>query len=136
MLYRRYPYVARQYVISLGLSPSRSTAGTYLRILTIAPMEIRRRKTNRAPSTSQTKTKTSQLLTSLSGEEEGRWEFEGKYVFMLQMDGPGERVVRTVEFLDSKKTHELRPLMRTARKRLEAREGKGDSAGMEERGVL
>jgi len=47
------------------------------------------------------------------GEEE--WVYEGEYIFMLWMDESGEKIVRTVEFLDSKGTVEkLGALMKRA----------------------
>lgn len=59
-------------------------------------------------------------------EEEEDWEYEGEYVFLLEMDESGEKVVRTMEFLDSKKTEEgIRPLVKKARERLAVEEGSG-----------
>jgi len=50
------------------------------------------------------------------GLSKGEWVYEGEYVFMFWMDESGERIERTVEFLDSKGTEEvLRPLMVRAR---------------------
>ncbi len=50
------------------------------------------------------------------GDDEEGWVYEGEYVFMLWMDESGEKVVRVVEFLDSKGTIErLGVLMRRAR---------------------
>jgi hypothetical protein len=65
------------------------------------------------------------------GIPEEEWEYTGEYVFMLSMDEAGEKVVRTVEFLDSKATDEkLRPLMKRARQNRERRlEPEGESAG-------
>lgn len=59
------------------------------------------------------------------------WVYEGEYVFLLEMDESGERVVRTVEFLDSKKTEEgIRPLVKKARERLTVEEGNGGGKGV------
>lgn len=56
-------------------------------------------------------------------EEEVSWEYEGEYMFVLEMDASGEKVRRVVEFLDSKKTlGGIVPLMRKANERLAARE--------------
>jgi ketosteroid isomerase-like protein len=47
------------------------------------------------------------------------WEYEGEYIFILFMDATGEKIVRVVEFLDSKKTGaQLQPLMKRARENL------------------
>lgn len=52
-------------------------------------------------------------------EGEDDWEYEGEYVFMLEMDATGEKVVRCVEFLDSLKTQNgLRPLAKRAKERV------------------
>jgi uncharacterized radical SAM superfamily Fe-S cluster-containing enzyme len=52
----------------------------------------------------------------MGGEEVERWRYKGEYMFMLWMDESGEKVVRVVEFLDSKGTADvLMPLMRRAR---------------------
>lgn len=60
------------------------------------------------------------------GAEEVSWEYEGEYVFVLEMDASGERVRRVVEFLDSKKTDGgIRPLVKMAKERLAARAGGG-----------
>ncbi|KUI66982.1 hypothetical protein VM1G_01922 [Cytospora mali] len=57
------------------------------------------------------------------GSGEGKWVFEGEYVFMLWMDESGEKIRRTVEFLDSKATEDgLRLLMKRANEKV----GKGD----------
>ncbi|KAL1872052.1 hypothetical protein Daus18300_004421 [Diaporthe australafricana] len=49
-----------------------------------------------------------------------KWDYEGEYVFMMWMDETGEKVVRTVEFLDSKATeYELRPLLKTANEKMQ-----------------
>lgn len=56
-------------------------------------------------------------------EEEVSWEYEGEYMFVLEMDASGGKVRRVVEFLDSKKTvGGIVPLMRKANERLAARE--------------
>lgn len=58
--------------------------------------------------------------------EEGGWEYEGEYVFMLTMDASGKKVVRVVEVLDSLKTErDLIPLMSRAKSRAAALEGNG-----------
>jgi hypothetical protein len=50
------------------------------------------------------------------------WVYEGEYVFMFWMDESGEKIVRTVEFLDSEGTNKvLRPLMKRARDNREKR---------------
>lgn len=47
------------------------------------------------------------------------WDYEGEYVFMLEMDATGEKIVRCVEFLDSLKTQNgLRPLAKKAKERV------------------
>jgi hypothetical protein len=52
------------------------------------------------------------------------WVYEGEYVFMFWMDESGEKIVRTVEFLDSEGTNKaLRPLMKRARENREKRGG-------------
>lgn len=48
------------------------------------------------------------------GVSEEEWAFKGEYVFMLFMDETGEKIVRTVEFLDSEATNRLRGLMHRA----------------------
>jgi hypothetical protein len=53
------------------------------------------------------------------GKSEEEWEFGGEYVFMFTMDESGEKIVRTVEFLDSVATQELLGLMQRARGNLE-----------------
>ena len=58
----------------------------------------------------------------LSKEE---WEYHGEYVFMLYMNGVGDKVVKVVEFLDSKATVEkLMPLNKRAKANLERTKGK------------
>jgi len=50
-------------------------------------------------------------------EDKEMWTYKGEYVFMLWMDASGEKVVRVIEFLDSKGTTDvLMPMMRRARK--------------------
>lgn len=58
----------------------------------------------------------------LAGEEDReKWEFEGEYVFMFWMDETGGKIVRTVEFLDSKGTeYGLRPLLKRANEKMQA----------------
>lgn len=51
-------------------------------------------------------------------EERKKWEFEGEYVFMFWMDESGEKIVRTVEFLDSKATEAARPLLKAANEKM------------------
>jgi hypothetical protein len=47
---------------------------------------------------------------------EAEWAYEGEYVFMLTMDESGDKIVKTVEFLDSKQTADrLMGLMKRAR---------------------
>lgn len=49
------------------------------------------------------------------------WEFQGEYVFMFWMDETGDKIVRTVEFLDSKGTeYGLRPLLKRANEKVQA----------------
>jgi hypothetical protein len=44
------------------------------------------------------------------------WVYEGEYVFMFWMDESGQKIIRTVEFLDSEGTNKvLRPLMKRAK---------------------
>ena len=58
-------------------------------------------------------------------DDEEEWEYEGEYVFMFWMDGSGERIERTVEFLDSLGTRErLMKLMRRAEENRERRVGR------------
>ena len=52
---------------------------------------------------------------SLSSED---WIFKGEYIFILELSDDGSQVSRVVEFLDSKKTEELRVLFKRARKNL------------------
>lgn len=46
------------------------------------------------------------------------WKFHGEYMFILTMDESREKIVQTIEFLDSKATERLRELMARARKNL------------------
>ena len=47
---------------------------------------------------------------------EEEWRFKGEYVFMFTMDESGEKITRTIEFLDSKATADkLMGLMKRAR---------------------
>ncbi|KUJ10195.1 uncharacterized protein LY89DRAFT_689999 [Mollisia scopiformis] len=50
------------------------------------------------------------------------WEKGGEYMFTMCMDESGEKLVRVVEFLDSKRTEELRALIARASKNLEKKE--------------
>ncbi|KAL2803123.1 hypothetical protein BJX63DRAFT_412960 [Aspergillus granulosus] len=60
-------------------------------------------------------------LMDLDGEmTKEEWKFKGEYVFMIWMDESGERIERTVEYLDSAGTKErLLELMGRARENLE-----------------
>jgi len=50
------------------------------------------------------------------------WVYEGEYIFLFSMDKTGEKITRTIEFLDSKKTVEqLLGLMNRAKKNREKR---------------
>lgn len=54
-------------------------------------------------------------------EERKKWEFEGEYIFMFWVDETGEKIVRTVEFLDSKGTeYGMRPLLKRANEKMQA----------------
>lgn len=54
-------------------------------------------------------------------EDSKEWEYEGEYVFMFWMDETGDKIVRTVEFLDSKGTeYGLRPLLKRANEKMQA----------------
>jgi ketosteroid isomerase-like protein len=58
------------------------------------------------------------------GIAEENWIYEGEYMFVLYMDTTGEKIVRVVEFVDSKKTDDqLRPLMKRAKENLDKRTG-------------
>lgn len=44
------------------------------------------------------------------------WDYEGEYIFLFTFDASGEKIVRTIEFLDSKATADgLMVLMKRAR---------------------
>ena len=50
------------------------------------------------------------------GISQQQWVYEGEYIFIFTMDETGEKIVRTIEFLDSKKTtDELYALTKRAR---------------------
>lgn len=51
------------------------------------------------------------------------WKFQGECIFILTMDESQEKVVRIVEFLDSKATERLKELMARARKNLNTKRG-------------
>lgn len=56
------------------------------------------------------------------GISKKEWEYEGEYIFLLSMDETGEKIVRTVEFLDSKGTvDKLGALMKRANENREKR---------------
>lgn len=50
-----------------------------------------------------------------SGVSEEEWRYKGEYMFVLWMDGSGERINRVVEFLDSEGSQRLRGLMARAK---------------------
>ena len=52
----------------------------------------------------------------LSDEE---WSYRGEYIFILTMDERQEKIMRVLEFVDSKGTNRLRGLMARARANLE-----------------
>ena len=52
----------------------------------------------------------------MDGEREG-WEYTGEYIFILDVDEEG-KIVRVVEFLDSKGTERLRGLVERARRNM------------------
>lgn len=55
-------------------------------------------------------------------QERKKWEFEGEYIFMFWMDETGDKIVRTVEFLDSKGSeYGLRPLLKRANEKMQAK---------------
>lgn len=40
------------------------------------------------------------------------WVYKGEYIFLLAMDETGKKIIRIIEFLDSKATvNKLRPLI-------------------------
>ncbi|KAI3401954.1 hypothetical protein diail_6514 [Diaporthe ilicicola] len=57
----------------------------------------------------------------LADEVREEWDYEGEYVFMFWMDKTGEKILRTVEFLDSKATEGLRPLLNRANEKTQTR---------------
>jgi hypothetical protein len=60
------------------------------------------------------------------GIPEMDWMYEGEYVFILSMDKTGEKIVRGVEFLDSKATiDKLMVLMKRAQENSEKKFGRG-----------
>ncbi|KAL5342484.1 hypothetical protein BJX70DRAFT_292308 [Aspergillus crustosus] len=59
------------------------------------------------------------------------WEFAGEYVFMFTMDGSGEKIVRTVEFLDSIATMRMISLMQRASGNLAKAKAKQGEAALE-----
>ncbi|KAF2257163.1 hypothetical protein BU26DRAFT_513866 [Trematosphaeria pertusa] len=74
-------------------------------------------------------TSKTQFREDVKDEGEGvDWDYEGEYVFMFWMDESGEKIVRTVEFLDSLKTEGLRGVMKRARANREKRLGKEGKA--------
>ena len=66
-------------------------------------------------ATSETNFHEAAMDHSLSSED---WIFKGEYIFILELSDDGSQVSRVVEFLDSKKTEELRVLFKRARKNL------------------
>lgn len=52
----------------------------------------------------------------LSDEE---WSYRGEYIFIFTMDESQEKIIRVLEFVDSKGTDRLRGLMARARANLE-----------------
>lgn len=57
----------------------------------------------------------------LRDEDREKWEFQGEYVFLIWMDETGEKIIRTVEFLDSKGTeYVMRPLLKRANEKMQA----------------
>ncbi|KAF2111091.1 hypothetical protein BDV96DRAFT_603227 [Lophiotrema nucula] len=62
------------------------------------------------------------------GIENKEWEYQGEYVFMLDMDEEG-KITRIMEFLDSKATTRLLGLMEKARENL-ARYSGEEGAGL------
>ncbi|TKA61380.1 hypothetical protein B0A49_11267 [Cryomyces minteri] len=60
------------------------------------------------------------------GVPEKDWMYEGEYVFILSMDKTGEKIVRAIEFLDSKATMDkLVVLMKRAQENSEKKFGSG-----------
>ena len=54
------------------------------------------------------------------GLSDDEWEYHGEYIFILSMDESGEKVERSLEFVDSKATERLRILMARAHNNLVA----------------
>ncbi|EQL31138.1 hypothetical protein RJZ56_006472 [Blastomyces dermatitidis] len=48
------------------------------------------------------------------GVSEAEWAYGGEYVFLLWMDETGEKLIKSVEFLDSQRTVKLLDLMQRA----------------------
>ncbi|KAI1842455.1 hypothetical protein JX265_010386 [Neoarthrinium moseri] len=68
-------------------------------------------------ATSKTVFRAEAMDDSISPSE---WEFNGEYVFILSMDANGDKITRTVEFLDSKETvDKLLVLMKKANENLQ-----------------
>ncbi len=64
-------------------------------------------------ATSQTVFRDDVKDDGISPEE---WSYRGEYIFLLRMDETGEKIIRTIEFLDSKATADkLLVLMERAR---------------------
>jgi ketosteroid isomerase-like protein len=56
------------------------------------------------------------------GISQKEWIYEGEYIFLLTMDETGEKIIRIVEFLDSKAmVDKLRPLIKRANENRESR---------------
>ncbi|KAI9711283.1 MAG: hypothetical protein M1820_002270 [Bogoriella megaspora] len=73
-------------------------------------------------ATSQTKFREEAKDDGVAAEE---WDYRGEYIFVFYMDETGGKVVRVMEFLDSKATDDkLRPLVKRARGNLNPEEGK------------
>jgi ketosteroid isomerase-like protein len=71
---------------------------------------------------------TSQTIFRDEAKDDGiaqeKWTYEGEYVWVLFMDTTGEKIVRAVEFLDSKNTDDqLRPLMKRAKENIAKNSG-------------
>lgn len=61
-------------------------------------------------------TSRAEFRDDVKDDDKEEWAYEGEYVFMFWMDESGEKIVRTVEFLDSEGTNKvLRPLMKRAK---------------------
>jgi ketosteroid isomerase-like protein len=59
------------------------------------------------------------------GLSEEEWKFSGEYMFVLDFEEGGEKLVRVLEFLDSLRTEKLRGLIGRAKGNLE-RSNKGE----------